>query len=197
MRFMKITEERLRVLRANSAALHAETVACIKNALLTLMEQKNYGDIKMTDIINKSGVSRAGVYYNYKSKNEILLDICEDPIKEAVSGFTDSIFNNMEVTFRIGKKHETSIKTVIAAGLEQEFLRRMNKLFENRPDYFYYALWNGMIFNSFFEWARAGMPGSVEDAIADVNAALKQVAASIDSGLRNNTPLSGQATPNP
>ena len=37
---MRVSEERLRLLRANSAAMHAETVSCIKNALLALMEQK-------------------------------------------------------------------------------------------------------------------------------------------------------------
>ena len=35
---MSISEERRRLLQANSAALHAETVACIKSALLSLMK---------------------------------------------------------------------------------------------------------------------------------------------------------------
>ena len=97
---MRVSEERLRLLRATSAAMHAETVSCIKNALLALMEQKPYKSIRMTDII-------------------------------------------------------------------------------------YLPLWNGMIFNAFIEWARAGMPGTVEGAIANVNAGLKQVAVSIETGLRS------------
>ena len=36
---------------------------------------KSYSDISMTDIIKKSGVSRTGVYKNYKSKTEIMLDV--------------------------------------------------------------------------------------------------------------------------
>jgi Bacterial regulatory proteins, tetR family. len=68
---MGISEERRRLLQSNSAAIHAETIAYIKEALLALMKQKEYDTISMTDIIRKSGVSRAGVYYNYKSKDEI------------------------------------------------------------------------------------------------------------------------------
>ena len=169
------------------AALHAETVACIKNALLSLMEQKPYEDVSMTDIIRKSGVSRAGVYYNYKSKAEILLDICQDPINEVISGLTDSIFDNMEVIFRIGIKYKSSFRIIIAAGLEHEILNRMNRQFADVSTSFYIPLWNGMIYNAFIEWARAGMPGTVEDAIANVNEGLKLVAASIESGLRNKT----------
>ena len=184
---MSTSEERLRLLHANSAALHAETVACIKNALLALMEQKPFDDVSMTDIIRKSGVSRAGVYYNYKSKTEILLDICQDPINEVISGLTDSIFDNMEMIFRIGMKYKSSFRIVIAAGLEHEILHRMNQQFEDVSSSFYIPLWNGMIYNAFIEWARAGMPGSVEDAIAKVNEGLKLVAASIESGLRNKT----------
>ena len=53
----------------------------------------------MTDVIRKSGVSIAGVYYNYKSKDDILLDIVQEPINETISALTDSIFDNMETTY--------------------------------------------------------------------------------------------------
>ena len=184
---MEISEERRRLLQANSAAIHAETVACIKSALLALMDKKSYDDISMTEIIRKSGVSRAGVYYNYKSKNKILMDICQDPIDEVISGLTDSIFDNMEAIFRIGMKYKSTFRIIIAAGLEHEILNRMNRLFEDVSTSFYIPLWNGMIYNAFMEWARAGMPGTVEEAIKNVNAGLKLVASSIETGLRNKT----------
>ena len=184
---MQVSEERRRLLQANIAAIHPETVACIKSAFLALMEQKPYDDISMTDVIRKSGVSRAGVYYNYKNKSEILLDICQDPINEVISGLTYSIFDNMEAIFRIGMKYKSSFRILIAAGLEHEILNRMNRLFEDVSTSFYIPLWNGMIYNAFMELARAGMPGTVEEAIEKVNAGLKLVAASIETGLRNET----------
>ena len=184
---MGVSEERRRLLQANSAVIHAETVACIKGALLALMDQKPFDDISMTEIIRKSGVSRAGVYYNYKSKTEILLDICQDPVNEVLSGLTDSIFNNMEAIFRIGMKYRSTFRILIDAGLEHEILNRMNGLFGDVSVSFYIPLWNGMIYNAFMEWARAGMPGTVEVAIENVNSGLKLVAASIETGLRNKT----------
>ena len=134
---MNVSEKRLSILSANIAASHAETVSCIRNALLMLMEQKNYEAISMTDIINKSGVSRAGVYYNYKSKKEILLDICREPIHEVISCLTDSVFDNMNAIFRIGIKHKSAIQIVISAGQEHEILNQMNRQFEDVTTSFY------------------------------------------------------------
>lgn len=61
--------------KENNVVLHSETVACTENALLALMQEKEDEDIRMTDIIKRSGVSRGGVYNTYKSKDEILLGI--------------------------------------------------------------------------------------------------------------------------
>ena len=184
---MNTSERRRQHLHMNSTAMHADTVECVKNALLTLMQQKPYDEITMTEIIRKSGISRAGVYYTYKSKEDILLDICREPVEEVCSALTDSIFDNMEMTFRIGKKYESTMQIVIAAGLEYEFLRRMNKRLADASNALYVALWNGMIYNAFIEWARAGMPGTVEETIENVKSGLKLVANTIETGLRNNT----------
>ena len=184
---MLTPEERIMVLKNNSAALHNKTVTAVKNALVSLMQEKAYADISMTEIIKRSGVSRGGVYNSYKSKDEILMDIVQEPIEEAISALTDSVFDNMEVTFRIGKKYESSVNAVITAGMEFEFLNRMNKRFEAASTSFHVLMWNGMIYNAFIEWARAGMPGTVEEAIEEVKSALRMVASTIESGLRNNT----------
>lgn len=185
---MAITKNQLHTLKTNNADSHAETVACIKNALIQLMAQKKYDDITMTDIIRRSGISRAGVYYNYKSKDEILLDVCQKPIDDVIAALGDSVFDNLEMAFRTGKKHETAIRAVLDAGLEHVFLDRMNDCAEQSSASCYVLLWNGMIFNVFFEWARAGMPGSAEDAAATVKDALRLVGKTIEKELRHNVP---------
>ena len=78
---MLTPEERIRILKNNSEILHNKTVTCTKNALLSLMKEKAYADINMSEIIQRSGVSRGGVYNTYKSKDEILLDIVQEPIE--------------------------------------------------------------------------------------------------------------------
>lgn len=184
---MKVTEERLRTLYANNKESHLEARACIKSALVALLEQKPYKDISMTEIIAKSGVSRAGVYKNYKSKDEIMLEIYREPIDDVLSAFGTSVFENMEAIFRIGKKHGKAIRSILDAGLEHNLLKMMNERFENVAVSFYIPLWIGMIYNSFIEWARNGMEEPVDAAVERVHAGLRLVAASIETGLTNSS----------
>jgi len=100
---MPVTQERLRALRANNDLSHHETRACIKEALIALMQQKSYDEISMTDIIRKSGVSRSGVYKNYKCKDEIICDLYNEPVNDVISALGNSIFDNMEMIFIMGK----------------------------------------------------------------------------------------------
>jgi len=44
---MPVTEERLRILKANNEESHREARTCIKDALVALMQQKPYSDISM------------------------------------------------------------------------------------------------------------------------------------------------------
>lgn len=184
---MPVTEERLRILKANNEASHLETRACIRSALVSLLQKKRYDDITMTDIIRKSGMSRSGVYKNYKSKADIMLEIYSEPIDDVISALGDSVFENMEMIFRVGKKHEKAISVILEAGLEHNLLRIMNKRYEGTSASFYIPLWLGMIYNAFIEWAKTGMDEPVEEAIGRVKAGLELVAESIQTGLTNST----------
>lgn len=181
---MAVSKERIRILRENNAASNLETRNCIKEALLALLKEKDYDSIRMTDIIRKSGVSRSGVYKNYKNKNDILIEIYREPIDDVLSALTDSLEANLELIFSMGKKYEKSIKTIIDAGLEHNFLKLMNKQYEEvSASSFYNPLWNGMIYNVFIEWARSGMNGAVEETVEKVKEGLKQVAESIETRI--------------
>ena len=65
-------KEALRLSNAESKAL---TRSCIRTALLMLLGEKRYEDITTTEIIKKSGVSRAGFYRNYRSKLEVIQEL--------------------------------------------------------------------------------------------------------------------------
>ena len=184
---MQITEERLRILRENNLESRMEARECIKRALIDLMHKKPYDDISMTAIINKSGVSRSGVYRNYKSKDAIMLDIYKEPIDEVISGLGESIFDNMELIFRIGKKHEKAFRIMIDAGLEHNILDIMNERYGDASISFYIPLWNGMIYNAFFEWIKSGTSEPVDAVVARVIEGLRLVADSINTGLTNDT----------
>ena len=184
---MSVTEEQLCILQANNAESHLETRRCIKAALIDLMRDKHFDDIRMTDIIRRSGVSRSGVYKNYKSKSEIMLEIYKEPIDEVIAALGHSIFDNMELIFRTGQKHKDAIKSILDAGLEHNLLNTMNEQYQGVSVSFYIPLWIGMIYNAFIEWAKTGMDEPVETAVERVKAGLKLVAESIETGLTNDT----------
>ena len=184
---MFVTKKQLLVLKTNNEEIHRETMTCIRSALIDLLKHRHYKEISMTDIIRKSGISRSGVYKNYKSKDEILFDIYQEPIDEVICALGTSVFENMEIIFRTGKKHEEAIRTILDAGLEHNLLAIMNKRYEGVSVSFYIPLWIGMIYNAFIEWARAGMDEPVEKAVERVTAGLKLVAESIEADLTNHT----------
>ena len=184
---LPVTEEQLQVLKANNEVSHLEARTCIKEAFVALLNTKAYEDISMTDIIRKSGVSRSCVYRNYRNKNEILMEICNEPVNDVISSMGISVMDNIETIFIIGKKHEKTIQCMINAGLEHYLLKTMNQHYENASVSFYIPLWIGMIYNSFIEWARAGMQEPVEEAVERVRYALKLVAESIENNQINDT----------
>ena len=184
---MPVSDERLRILRANNEESHLETRECIRSALVELLLKKPYDNITMTDIIRKSGVSRSGVYKNYRNKDDVMLDIYGGPIDRVVSARGTSIFENIETIFRTGKEHEDAFKAIVGAGLEQNVLDRMNRLYEGASVSFYMPLWVGMIYNSFFEWVKTVMDEPVDVAIDRVKTSLRLVAVSIETGLTNDT----------
>lgn len=82
---MQKSVERRSVLKKNNLQANLEAKRCIKSALLDLLKKKSYDEIRMTDIINKSGVSRTCVYNNYNSKDEIMLDLYSKTIETVLS----------------------------------------------------------------------------------------------------------------
>lgn len=177
---MPLTENQLRVLKENNRMSHWETRECIKNALVRPLKHKPYSDISMTDIIRKSGVSRTGVYKNYKGKTEIMLDIYGVLLDDIISALSPYIFENVETIFTIAYKHKASLKALIDAGLEHHLLDMMNECYEDVADPYYMSMWMGMIYNVLIKWSKSGMDEPLETTIERVKANTKLVAESIN-----------------
>ena len=62
-----------------------------------------------------------------------------------------------------------------------------NSIFDNMEMIFRTGIWNGMIYNAFFEWVKTGMSEPVELAIERVKETLKLVANSIETDMTNDT----------
>ena len=184
---MPYFDKRKRVLKKNNAAVNLETRNCIKTALIYLMKKEKYENISMTDIINKSGVSRMGVYNNYKSKDEIMLDIYREPLKEVFLTLGDSVYENLEQIFQTAYKHKTELKTLIDSGLANTFMDMMNERFENTSKSFYIPIWNGLLYNCVIEWIKNDTGESVESTVSRMKDALKLLTDAIESGTTNPT----------
>ena len=98
------------------------------------MKKEKYEDISMTDIIRKSGVSRMGVYNNYKSKDEIMIDIYRETLEDVFFMLGGSVYENLERIFKTAYKNKDAIRTLINAGLAHTFLDMMNARFEKEQD---------------------------------------------------------------
>ena len=66
------------ILKMSNMESNLFTKECICTALLSLMATETFDHIKVTSIINRAGVSRGGFYRNYKSKEDVLEEICEE-----------------------------------------------------------------------------------------------------------------------
>ena len=184
---MKNSDERKIILQQNNAESNAETKKCIKTALIQLLKTEKYENIRMTDIINRSGVSRTGVYNNYKSKDDIMLELYLKPLDEVFATLGDSIDSNLEWIFQTAYKHKTAIRTLIDAGLAHYFLDMMNERYENTSKSFYIPIWTGLLYNSVIEWVKSDTDESAESAVARMKEALKLFMQAIESGATNKT----------
>ncbi len=69
---MEMTEKRQKILKLNNEESNYVTREAIRDALYLLMKRKSFQEIKISKIIERSGVSRSAFYRNYKTKEEIL-----------------------------------------------------------------------------------------------------------------------------
>lgn len=185
--YMRNYHERRNILSKNNKEVNLETRNCIKAALISLLKHEKYEDIRMTDIIRKSGVSRMGVYNNYKSKDEIMLEIYQKPLEDVFFTLSDSVYENLEWIFRTAHTHKAELKTLIDAGLVHHFLDMMNARYENASKSFYIPIWNGLLYNCVIEWIKSDTDESVESAVERMKAALGLLRQAIGSGRTNPT----------
>ena len=136
----------------------------------------------MTDIIRRSGVSRAGVYNNYKSKDEIMLDIFKLPLKEVFVSLGDSVYDNLDMIFHVADANRETIRMLASVGLAHRFLDVLNSRYEDASVSFYHPEWNGLLYNAVVEWVKSCPDEPVEEALIRVKEGLKLLVKSIETG---------------
>ena len=179
---MSATEKQIRALKRNNEESHRDARECIKNALVELLKNKHYSEITMTDIIRKSGVSRTGVYKNYKSKAEIMLDIYAVFVDDILAELTGSIDRNAIIVYTIAQKNRAAFEALIDAGLEHHLLDMMNECYKDVTDPYYMAMWISLIYNMLMKWAKSKTDEPLETIIERTLADLRLMAEAINAG---------------
>ena len=77
------------ILKMSNIESNLFTKECICTALLSLMATETFDHITVTSIINRAGVSRGGFYRNYKTKEDVLEEICEELFQYIVHFITE------------------------------------------------------------------------------------------------------------
>lgn len=149
---------------------------CIQTATIELMKTKKYEDITVTEIINKSGVSRMGFYRNYKEKDgvieDLILTLFQRTVEEieTVRPLNLSTYNIIETVLVNFQKYADYMSLFLDQKLDYLILECYKKAF--------YALYDGTrltpmrrYYNEMFianlyslemSWIRSGMKESPE-----------------------------------
>lgn len=177
---MSKNQNQLQALRDANKKSNLETRAFIREALFQLIETNDYDDIKNTDIINKSGVSRSAFYRNFYTKHDIIVDYFNHIGAEfdTISG-TD-ILENWEFVFRVIQKYRKEFYLLDKAGKFSMVLDQLNSQVVPKEDRYGFVLWNGMIYNASLEYLRSNSGESIEDTLNKTMTALKRIAHDID-----------------
>lgn len=101
---------------------------CLFTALIKLMDQKDFKDIKISEIAQKAGVSRMTYYRTYESKEDILIQYFEDQSQQmilTVMGHPElTVYDIFCLFFTFFKNQAHLIEYLYKAGLLKEVIQR-------------------------------------------------------------------------
>lgn len=145
----------------------------LREALIILMNEKNYYKISICELCEKAGVSRMAFYNNYKSKDDllrqiiyfqtnILIDIVGSPFREK----TDT--NWYIKMFECIKENNIYLKTIFNANFKFEYLSAINDLVLHDSDInatnkYLRLMWTGGVVNTIIYWIESDMKDSIKE----------------------------------
>lgn len=179
---MRQTKNQKQALREANEKSHERLCETIRQALLALMDQMSYDEIRTTDIIKKAGVSRSAFYRSYYLKTDILNDIYTRISIDFEQYDPVDYFENWKRIFAHIEKNAHFYQLLMKNGLMGMALDHLNQR-ELREDYDEFVLWNGMIYNVCLLWVKDGMKKSPEEMMASIEAALSSIAGNIQKRI--------------
>ena len=166
------------------------TRMCIGEALFVLLDQKEYGQIRISDIVKRAGVSRMTFYHHYDTKEEAVQDYFHEIVKEYVweversKGKLGHFHDRSSIMYALSffDQYADFILKIVHAGLYSIVIDAMNTYLIEKirpvyhiPDYELY-FYGGALLNVFIQWEESGKKETAA-----------QIAQTISAGIRTHT----------
>ncbi len=148
---------------------------CIVTALVELMKVKEYNSITITDIANKSGMSRMTYYRNYKSKDDIIVQYVNDiaaSVHEliAASGVSNDNFAYFKILFEnLGVLSDIAIVAynahmgdLILDAINRNMLLTFPPSSDDGDKIYKRHYYAGAVYNVLIEWLKKGKKETVD-----------------------------------
>lgn len=160
--------------RVNSANLIVRE--SIETALIQLMKKKPFGEITISEIVKKAGVSRVSYYRNYYYKEDVLFAKM-DKIAAEWKESAEKISNDVgEQVIELFERERPILGVIYKNGLEHLMYKLIRKYcgleekIDNNVSAYFLSMFAGLFFGWCDEWVKRGMQETPEQ----IKALLKQ-----------------------
>lgn len=169
--------EKRDMLRMSNKESNRLTRECLQTALITLMGQKPFEKITISELVRRSGVSRTAFYRNYNTKEDILNEVCDMFMDVLANSFANGRFERdrrgwYRDFFSIIKENATAFRLLLQAHMVNTAFFPTYALIEklDRTDtaeaHYNFLAWEGALSTITIHWFQDGMKESI-DFMAD------------------------------
>ncbi len=156
------------VYRLSGTKANKLTKECLQTALTSLMREKPFESISVTELVRRSGVSRQSFYRNYRTKEDILIDMCRSMGEDLTAAMLDGRYLKDTYQwyydlFLFMYENRETIEMFIKARARQEarkiFLPALHEIFQADSDEKYYQIiaYEGGVNQIIEDWFEEGM----------------------------------------
>lgn len=166
-------ESKLTGLKKHSEELNRLVKESLQEALIYLMQRKEYGKISITELCQKAGVSRMAFYGNFKTKEDILKCLVTELYRELVrtmgSPFRETTTKQWYVSFfSFVKERSDTFSLLFNILFRGEHLLFLNDIILSNVNIpvekkYQRLLWSGALENAAAYWLKNGMRESVDE----------------------------------
>lgn len=148
----------------------------ITDTLISLMHEKSFDKITISEIIEKANVARASFYRNYDSKEDVLMTLVDDVLADFKAKAQYDLSNyytydHVLRCFEYFKKYEKYVMGLYEFGYGIRLLEKLNRFHEEITpanliqdvDKYRLYIFMGALFNTAVTWLKEGVNENAED----------------------------------